>query len=191
MKLVTKVLVLFVIFATLLAVGCTGSADEETSSHMEESSSGTADEETSSYVEESSTPEPTSVQEYQDLEWMASVQKYCALIETDSNGISDAAQNSDFASIGLYAQYLVDDTQVAIEDNDKYTVSPSFEDAQKEWRLGLQNYNSAGQSMELAANEMENENYDKAVEYIEKATTFTNSGTFHLNRATAFLDTMQ
>ncbi len=177
MKSVTKVFVLLVIFATLLAVGCTGSADEETSSHAEESS-----------VQESPAPEPTPVQEYQDMEWTTSVQKYGALIETDFNSIGDAADNSDFTSMGMYAQYLIADTQEAIEDNDKYTVSPSFEDAQKEWRLGLQNYNSAGQSIVLAVNKMEIEDYDKAEEYIDKFATFSDTGSFHLERATASLD---
>ncbi len=177
----TKVLVLLVIFATLLAVGCTGSADEETSSHAEESS-----------VQESPTPEPTPepmpVQEYQELEWMASVQKYSAIIGTDFDAIGNAADDSDLTSMGIYAQYLVDDTQDAIKENDKYTVSPSFEDAQKEWRLGLQNYNSAGQFAVLGANELDNGDYDRGVEYIDKFATFSNTGSFHLERATASLD---
>ena len=97
------------------------------------------------------------------------------------DGVSDAANNSDYTTLAVYAQYIVNDTQNAIQENDQYTVSPKLQDAQKEWRVALQDYNSAGQFLLQGANEAKNGT--GGVENFQKARTFSDSGTAHLKKA--------
>ena len=88
---------------------------------------------------------------------------------------------SDYTTLAVYAQQIVNDTQNAIQENDQYTVSPKLQDAQKEWRAGLQDYNSAGQFLLQGANKAKNGTLE--AENFQKARTFRKSGTDHLERA--------
>ena len=118
---------------------------------------------------------------YQDIAWGANVQKHLKILKTDLDGVSSAANTSDYTTLAVYAQCIVNDTQNAIEENDQYTVSPKLQDAQKEWRVALQDYNSAGQFLLQGANEAKNGT--GGAENFQKAGTFSDSGTDHLKRA--------
>jgi len=118
---------------------------------------------------------------YQDIAWGANVQKHLKILKTDLDGVSSAANTSDYTTLSVYAQQIVNDTQNAIEENDRYTVSPKLQDAQKEWRAALEDYNSAGQFLLQGANEAKNGT--GRAENFQKAGTFSNSGTAHLKNA--------
>lgn len=118
---------------------------------------------------------------YQDIAWAANVQKNLKILKTDLDGVSNAANNSNYTALAVYAQQTVNDTQNAIQENDQYTVSSKLQDAQKEWRAGLQDYNSAGQFLLQGANEVKNGTI--GAENLQKARTLSDSGTDHLKRA--------
>ncbi|MDR7666039.1 hypothetical protein RG963_09685 [Methanosarcina sp. Z-7115] len=118
---------------------------------------------------------------YQDIAWGTNVQKHLNILKTDLDGVSNATNNSDYATLAVYSQQIVNDTQNAIQENDQYTVSPKLQDAQKEWRAGLQDYNSAGQFLLQGANKAKNGTL--GAENFQKARTFRNSGTGHLEKA--------
>lgn len=118
---------------------------------------------------------------YQDIAWGNNVQKHLRILKTDLDGVSNATNNSDYTMLAVYAQQIVNDTQNATKENDQYTVSPKLQDAQKEWRVALQDYNSAGQFLLQGANEAENGTV--GAENFLKARAFRNSGTDHLKRA--------
>lgn len=118
---------------------------------------------------------------YQDIAWGANVQKHLKILNSDMNGVSSAINTSDYNTLTVYAQYIVNDTQKAIEENDQYTLSSKLQDAQKEWRAALEDYNSAGQFLLQGANEAKNGT--GGTENFQKAGTFRDSGTAHLKNA--------
>jgi hypothetical protein len=118
---------------------------------------------------------------YQDVKWAANVQKHLKILKKDLDGVSNAENNSDYATVAVYAQQIVNDTQNAIQENDQYTVSSKLKDAQNEWRMALQDYNSSGQFLLQGANEAKNGT--GGVENFQKAGAFSDSGTAHLKKA--------
>ncbi|AKB82352.1 hypothetical protein MSBR3_1774 [Methanosarcina barkeri 3] len=118
---------------------------------------------------------------YQDIAWGNNVQKHLRILKTDLDGVSNATNNSDYITLAVYAQQIVNDTQNATKENDQYIVSPKLQDAQKEWRAALQDYNSAGQFLLQGANEAKNGTV--GTENFLKARAFRNSGTDHLKKA--------
>ena len=168
-------LVLFIVLASLLAVGCTESNSEETDTENIEATSQTL--ETSSQATEDSSQDQDS---YQDSEWLAYLQTHMAIIQLDLEGLSSAQGNRsgsfDTKVMIEHGQNLVNDTQTAIEENDKYTVSPKLQETQKYWRMSLQNYNSAGQFTVIGAEAFEKGDETEAKTNFEKAATFFNMG---------------
>ena len=130
---------------------------------------------------QSSSPLNTFKSAYQDIAWGNNVQKHLRILKTDLDGVSNATNNSDYTMLAVYAQQIVNDTQNATKENDQYTVSPKLQDAQKEWRAALQDYNSAGQFLLQGANEAKNGTV--GADNFLKVRTFRNSGTDHLKKA--------
>ncbi|WP_095644767.1 hypothetical protein [Methanosarcina spelaei] len=143
--------------------------------------SGFAESQNDENASQSSSPLNTFKSAYQDIAWGNNVQKHLRILKTDLDGVSNATNNSDYTMLAVYAQQIVNDTQNATKENDQYTVSPKLQDAQKEWRVALQDYNSAGQFLLHGANETKNGTV--GAENFLKARTFRNSGTDHLKRA--------
>lgn len=153
-----------ILLLALIVRGFTGSQNGENISKVQQNS-----------------PLNTFKSAYQDIAWGNNVQKHLRILKTDLDNVSNATNNSDYTTLAVYAQQIVNDTQNAIQENDQYTVSPKLQDAQKEWRLALQDYNSAGHFLLQGADEAKNgivgaENFQKAI-------TFRNSGTDHLKKA--------
>ncbi|RPJ77159.1 MAG: hypothetical protein EHM20_06545, partial [Alphaproteobacteria bacterium] len=119
---------LFILLVALIVGGFAGSQNDNNASQAQPDS-----------------PLNTLKSAYQDIAWGANVQKHLKILKTDWDGVSNATNNSDYTTLAVYAEYIVNDTQNAIEENDQYTVSSKLQDAQKEWRTALQDYNSAGQ----------------------------------------------
>jgi hypothetical protein len=129
---------------------------------------------------QASPQQSTLVSIYKDVQWGANVQKHLIILTTDFNNISNATNNSNYAELATYTQYTIDHTQKAIEENDQYKVSLKLQEAQKEWRMALQDYNSAGQFLLQGANETKSGN-ERFVNF-KHAATLGNYGTSHLKR---------
>jgi hypothetical protein len=136
---------------------------------------------------QASSPQTTLVSMYKDVQWGANVQKHLTLLKTDFSNVSNAANNSNYVELTAYTQYTINHTQKAIEENDQYKVSPKLQEAQKEWRMTLQDYNSAGQFLLQGANETKSSN-ERFVNF-KQAATLGNSGTSHLKRMSKSLGT--
>jgi len=155
---------LFILLVVLIVIGFAGSQYGDNASQAQLNS-----------------PLNTLKSAYQDIAWGTNVQKHLKILKTDLDGVSNATNNSNYTMLAVYAQYIVNDTQSAIQENDQYTVSPKLQDAQKEWRLALQDYNSAGQFLLQGANEAKNGTV--GAENFQKAGTLRSSGTDHLQKA--------
>ncbi|MHC1755532.1 MAG: hypothetical protein AB9861_08905 [Methanosarcina sp.] len=154
----------FILLVALIVRGFAGSQNDENASQAQPNS-----------------PLNTFKSAYQDIAWGANVQKHLEILKTDWDGVSVAANNSDYTTLTVYAEQIVNDTHNAIQENDQYTVSPKIQEAQKEWRAALEDYNSAGQFLLQGANEAKNGT--GGAENFQKARTSRNSGTDHLKRA--------
>lgn len=118
-------------------------------------------------------------EDYQDAQWTANVQKHSASLSEDVKSVGNTSSNLDSDKLATYGQYLIDDTQTAIEENKQYKVSPKYQDAQNEWGLALQDYSSAGEFMVKASEEAESNNTN--VDDVKQAVLLINSGSGHLN----------
>jgi len=155
--------ILFILLVVLIVGGIGGSQNDKNASQAQ-----------------SNSLQNTVKSVHQDIAWAANVQKHLKILKTYLDGISNATNNSNYTELAIYAQQTVNDTQNAIQENDQYTVSSKLQDAQKEWREALQDYNSAGQFLLQGANEAKN--VTGGAENLQKARTLSDSGTDHLKR---------
>ncbi|MDR7664844.1 hypothetical protein RG963_03390 [Methanosarcina sp. Z-7115] len=118
---------------------------------------------------------------YQDRQWEYSMARHTSSLSSDFKTVSDASKSDDFKTLVTYGQYIADDTQKAIDENNQFKVSPKLQEAQKEWGLAMQDYNSAGKLMVKAGNE-ELANID-AVADINQYKEYLKTGYNHYNRA--------
>jgi hypothetical protein len=151
--------------ASMLCIGCTSSNNQQNTSQI------------------ASAPEQyenTQSAEDQDAQWISFMQNQSVVLQNDLDAISktqtsNAEDPFDADNLSKAGQKLVDDTKIAMEENDNYTVSNTLKDAKEYWRLALQNYNSAGQFTVIGANEYKNSDKDSATTNLEKAGKFINS----------------
>ncbi len=118
---------------------------------------------------------------YQDRQWEYSMSHHTSLLSTYIKTALDASKSDDFKTLVIYSQYIADDTQKAVDENKQFKVSPKLQEAQKEWGLAMQDYNSAGKLMVKAGNE-ELANIDAAAD-INQYTEYLKTGNNHYNRA--------
>ena len=116
-----------------------------------------------------------------DHAWIGSVAYYSKLLDNDFNEISVAMDQADYASLATVGQKIIDDTQKALENNSKYTVSPRFQEAQSEWMLCLTDLNYVGQYTILIANDLKAGITNP--QNTEKWFSYSNSAIYHMNRA--------
>lgn len=125
---------------------------------------------------------------YQDRQWGYSMQHHTSLLSPYFKTVSDASRSGDFKTLVTYGQYIANDTQKAIDENNQFKVSPKLQEAQKEWGLAMQDYNSAGKLIVKAGNEAL-ANID-AVADINQYTEYLKTGSNYYNRANSlWLDT--
>lgn len=180
----TLFIVAWVLIVSMISLGCTESDSNEEKTVSQSASASSQDLANSAQPKETSTSQTTETVN-QDLAWAEYVQKYSPLLGTDFSNAGNAASNYDYDSLATDGQNIVTDTQKALDENSKYTVSSKYQEAQKEWELALKDYNSAGQYMIIVANEGKAGSLNS--ENINKAASFSESGTGHLNRASALV----
>jgi len=191
-KMISILTILILVFLTL---GCTGSKTE-----YQNGSTGDAVQPTKTLADKESdsnyviTPTPTPVVTptptqpvYQDIAWLQYVQRYLPLIGTDFTNAGSAANNSDYTTLSIAGQNIVDDTQKALDENNQYNISPKYQDAKNEWTLALKDYNSAGEYLILVADDGKIGKTN--TENLNKFTSLCSSGTGHLNRVGALIQT--
>jgi hypothetical protein len=113
------------------------------------------------------------------------IQKNERILKSDLDNISIAKNKSDYNALAVAAQYEVDHTQTAIEENDQYQVSPKLQEPQNEWRAALLDYNSAGKF--LLEGIIEANSGKNGLESFQKAAALSDSGTAHLKKASEAL----
>jgi hypothetical protein len=136
--------------------------------------------ETSSSQSQADSPQSTLESTYQDVQWGLNVQKNMMLLKSDFDNISSATNNSDYDALAVAAQYEINHTMSAIGENDQYKVSTKFQESQKEWRAGLQDYYSAGTSLLEGANEAKSGK--SGLQNFQAAAASSSSGTVHLKK---------
>lgn len=135
---------------------------------------------------QANSPQSTLESAYQDVQWGLNVQKNMRVLKSDFDNISSATNKSDYNALAIAAQYEIDHTQNAIEENDQYKVSPKLQEPQKEWRAALQDYNSAGKFLLEGANEAKSGK--SGLGGFQKAAALSSSGTVHLKKASETLE---
>lgn len=162
-------LIFLVLLASMLAVGCTGLKDNN--------------------APQTSSPQPTEGV-YQDTAWSESIHKYSGLLGTDYENVRVAMNNTnsiDYTALATFGQNITNHSQAALSENNQYTVSPKFRDAQKEWGLALEDSNSAGKSVIAVANNIKNGNTSSKMEDIQKYIDYRNSMNVHLDRTATLM----
>lgn len=120
-----------------------------------------------------------------DYEWLQHVAKYSPALTTDLNDYSKVIDSSDYTLMATSGQRIVDDMQMALDENSKYTVSSKYQKAQKEWTAGLKDYNSAGKYIVLTADDEKAGN--ASTENSQQASSFILSGSDHINKASELI----
>ena len=132
-------------------------------------------------------PKTAPTEDYLDAQWIANVQKHSVSLSKDVEAVGNMTSNLSSDTLTTYGQYLMDDTQTAIEENNQYIVSPKCQDAQKEWELALDDYSFAGKLMTQVAGEAKNN--DTNGEDVEQALSLIDSGSGHFSKVQEFLKT--
>lgn len=164
-------LILFIFLASMLAVGCTGLKGNNAS--------------------QTSSPQPTQAV-YQDTAWRESIHTYTELLGTDFKNVQivmDNTNNSDYTTLATIGQNISDHSHAALTENNQYTVSSQFRDAQKEWGLALEDSNFAGKYLIIVANDIKNGDMNSKLEDIQKYMESRNSMKVHLNETTTLMKT--
>jgi len=148
-------IILFVLLASMLAGGCTGLNNEKKA--------------------------PQSAA--QDTAWKESFQNNSLLLQTDFGNVGTSindTKNTDYTTLAITGQNIIDDSDKAIAENDQYNLSAKYQDAQKEWVLALGDSKSAGKYMIMVADDGKKGNVNS--ENVQKVTSFSNSAQAHIKR---------
>lgn len=171
-------IILFVLMASILAAGCIGS---DNNSQVLQSTNTTAPKpvETRNLT---ATQENTTVDV--DTAWQENFQKYSKLIKLDAENMQMDWTSSDRTGTVLKTdgKAIVNDTQKALDENNKSTISPKYQDAQNEYVLALNDYNSAGKSLIAMADGL---TYPASGDAFENFYKRSDSGERHLKKAIA------
>lgn len=163
-------IIFFILLASMLAVGCTGVKDNNNAS-------------------QTSSPQATEAA-YQDTAWRESIQKYTGLLGTDFGNVQAAmnnTNNTDYTALATFGQNITDHSQAALAENNQYTVSPKFRDAQKEWGLVLEDSDSAGKSLIVVANDIKSGNTSSKIDDIQKYMEYRSSMNAHLEKTATLM----
>lgn len=132
----------------------------------------------------SKTPQSDS----QDIAWKESVKNNTLLLTSDFESVGTALNdttNLDYTSLSVNGQIIIDDSKKAKEANDQFNVSAKYEDAQKEWVLGLEDAKSSGESMITVAEEGKKGNVN--AENVQKMSSLISSAKAHITRTGALI----
>jgi hypothetical protein len=134
---------------------------------------------------QASSPKPTDVVEYQDVDWINNAHMYGALIAVDYNSTERAVSdknNPDYDLLVNTGQNMINDSQNALNDNNKFKLSPKFADAQREWVSCLEDLNNAGNYLVMGAKAGKNGDLSLLNDDVKKYVTYAHSSLAHMER---------
>jgi len=185
------VFILIVLLATMLAVGCTGTNGEKNISRVQASSPQTTQGVSQDLAWKNSFEDNVINVDvsFQNIKTIESNMK----IDKENNNPSGVILNEDILN-GTRESY-VSSVQEAMIENNNYTVSPKYQEAQKEWGLALQDYYDGGKYLVFLMHE--HYEYVKGKPYpdsnapdSEKIKSLFTSGDNHKNRAVALVGSL-
>lgn len=147
-------LISFVLLASMLAVGCTGSNNEKTAYQD---------------AEWNESFHNNLALFHTDL--------------NNSISSMDLTEDFNDPSFIMAAQNLIDDSQNALNENNQFTVSPDLQEAQKEWALALNDSMSYGKCYLNMSNNSKNNNEAALYEDLNDLNSIGSSMVAHMNRA--------
>ncbi|WP_292390586.1 hypothetical protein [Methanosarcina sp. UBA5] len=147
-------LILFVLLASMVAVGCTGSNKEKTASQ-------------DAAWNESFHNNLALL--HTDL--------------NNSINAMNLTNDFNDTSFIMAGQNMIEDSQNALNENNQFTVSPNLQEAQKEWALGLNDSISLGKCLLNMSNNSKNNNETALNEDVENMYSLGSSMSAHMNRA--------
>lgn len=151
-------IVMGIMFSLVFVFGCLGSGSEN------------------NQVVEAPAVQAETVQAsaYQNTEWIQSYTKYCQIIGPELTSVGNAADKSDFESMVYYGQKLESDTAAAIQESQKYNVSPSYQAAKQNWEIALLYYQRTGACLKTVGTEKGSnpKNITDAISYCESGTEY-------------------
>lgn len=146
--------------------------------------------ETSSHNEESTITDDSLTAD--DILWLSTGTSDATTVATTLNSMSLAAQDLQDGigsknSLILYAQDLERETEKALDNSNKYTVSSEFSEAQSEYNKAMNDYNKAAKLVIQAMDAYNQGNANTFSSLISQSSEYLKSGSEHSNRATALL----
>ena len=133
--------------------------------------------------------EPTA--KYQDADWAAVMSRNAFIIADDASKIGDASADSDFVSVSAYGSALYFDSLKAIEDSNKYEVSPALQPTKDEFEDALHYAREGGSNIVSGIDEINQGRTDEGTKYINAAVSDLNKCTEHTNTANKMLEEYQ
>ncbi|WP_048126206.1 hypothetical protein [Methanosarcina lacustris] len=147
-------LILFVLLASMLTVGCTGSNNEK-----------------------------TAFQDAAWNESFHNNLALLHTDLNNSINAMDLTDGLNDTSFTMAGQNMIDDSQNALNENNQFIVSPKLQEAQKEWVLGLNDSMSLGKCVLNISNDSKNTNLTALNEDVEEFQSIASSMSLHMNRA--------
>lgn len=168
----------------MLCVGCTDSSNQKADTQT----SNTPSQEQASTPQPAPTPTPTpAASNYQDVEWLLTFTTDTTIVANDLKYISDAATNSDYTALSIYANSLFKDSQKAMDNSNLYKVSPDLQGTKNEYRLSMVDANWAAFYLSAGVEDRNKGDIQTASSDLNQATQLLESSEQHANNVTALL----
>ena len=81
---------------------------------------------------------------YDDEIWESSVRKHAALFMETLDDMITSKQKADFDSLKRLAECLIEQTELALDEDKNFNISPIFKEIDKKWISGLMAYQIGG-----------------------------------------------
>lgn len=167
------------IFAAFIFLGILGAmvSDPATETTIDETIETPNEPKQTDQYEEPPVVEPVPTVQYEDEEWIRSAQIYTSIVADDLQNVGNAATQNDVDELETYSVLLYQDTENAIRESKRHSVSPELKDTKKYYETMMTDYNSAAVYAAAAVDDMNNGKYDSATENLLEATDYIESGT--------------
>jgi len=122
-----------------------------------------------------------------DSEWRKSSTENTYIIGSDLTELGEDYDNSDATRIMINSKRLYNDCEYALSQSQKYTVSPSSEEAKREYELSLKDFMTMAEISHDSAQRWEAGDISNAITEMEQIAVYLESGSKHLDACTALL----
>ena len=119
------------------------------------------------------------------------VSQYSPMIGNDMTSASEAASNYDYVSMSNSGSALYYDSLTAIQESNKYEVSPALQPTKDEFEASLHYSWKAGSNIVSAINELNKGRTDESVKLLTSAADNMDDCGTHMKTATRMLNEYQ